>query len=279
MQLLPGGDILATGAFTTTGGTTIAGLGRWNGTTWMQVATPVTSGVSNAIIMPNGDFIASGGYTYVGSPLNHGVIRWDGTQWSQLGLGVTLNATGSPGAGGNVYKMALLPNGTLIVAGDFSYAGGAPAKNIAAWDGSSWSPLGAGLDGAVTSLLALPNGDLLAGGGFTHSGTISTPRLARWNGSVWSDVHGGFPASSVVSMVPFQGDVVIGLYAGSALYRLTTRPACPADFDCSGAAEVPDIFAFLNSWFGGSPAADANFSGSLTVQDIFDYLGAWFAGC
>jgi probable HAF family extracellular repeat protein len=64
---------------------------------------------------------------------------------------------------------------------------------------------------------------------------------------------------------------------------------CPADFNCSGALSVQDIFDFLGAWFAGctttGPApcqfgsSDFNVSDSLSVQDIFDFLAAWFAGC
>jgi len=59
-----------------------------------------------------------------------------------------------------------------------------------------------------------------------------------------------------------------------------TEPCCRADFDQNGTVAVPDIFAFLASWFAG--ADNANFDGmgvDPTVPDIFAYLGAWFAGC
>ena len=54
---------------------------------------------------------------------------------------------------------------------------------------------------------------------------------------------------------------------------------CGADFNCSGAVTVQDIFDFLSAWFGKNTNADFNNSGAVTVQDIFDFLAAWFAGC
>jgi hypothetical protein len=50
----------------------------------------------------------------------------------------------------------------------------------------------------------------------------------------------------------------------------------PADWNCSGALEVQDIFDFLSDWFAGN--GDFNADGTVSVQDIFDFLGAWFAG-
>jgi hypothetical protein len=57
------------------------------------------------------------------------------------------------------------------------------------------------------------------------------------------------------------------------------RAACPADYNCSGALSVQDIFDFLGAWFAGSPGANFNGINGITVQDIFDFLGAWFNGC
>ncbi|MBX3405009.1 MAG: SUMF1/EgtB/PvdO family nonheme iron enzyme [Phycisphaeraceae bacterium] len=54
--------------------------------------------------------------------------------------------------------------------------------------------------------------------------------------------------------------------------------SCPADYDCNGLRDVPDIFAFLADWFAGVPAA-FNFGGTPGVPAIFAFLTAWFAGC
>ena len=54
---------------------------------------------------------------------------------------------------------------------------------------------------------------------------------------------------------------------------------CPADFNCSGATTIQDIFDFLAAWFAGNPSANFNGVGGITIQDIFDFLAAWFAGC
>lgn len=51
--------------------------------------------------------------------------------------------------------------------------------------------------------------------------------------------------------------------------------SCPADWDRNGALEVPDIFAFLSSWFAGLGDFDGN--GVNEVPDIFAFLAEWFA--
>lgn len=64
-----------------------------------------------------------------------------------------------------------------------------------------------------------------------------------------------------------------------ALYWVECEDACAADFDESGVADVPDIFAFLTAWFAGLPAAEFDGTEGITVPDIFAYLSVWFAGC
>lgn len=54
---------------------------------------------------------------------------------------------------------------------------------------------------------------------------------------------------------------------------------CIADFDSSGAVNVPDIFAFLSDWFELESDADVNGDAMITVPDIFEFLSLWFAGC
>lgn len=54
---------------------------------------------------------------------------------------------------------------------------------------------------------------------------------------------------------------------------------CPVDLDGSGAADVPDLFAFLAMWFASDAAADMDGNGTIEVPDIFGFLSAWFVGC
>ena len=65
---------------------------------------------------------------------------------------------------------------------------------------------------------------------------------------------------------------------GTTLTAPAELTVCFADYDCSGAHAVPDIFAFLSAWFAGDPAA-FEFGGTPGVPAIFAFLSAWFAGC
>jgi hypothetical protein len=60
-------------------------------------------------------------------------------------------------------------DGKLIAGGNFVVANCTLAANIASWDGSSWSPLGSGMNNDVFALAVYDN-KLIAGGDFTTAG-------------------------------------------------------------------------------------------------------------
>jgi hypothetical protein len=92
---------------------------------------------------------------------------------------------------GNVRALAVDEDGNLFAAGSFNSAGGAPAKNIARWDGSSWSPLGSGTNATVNALAIDQSGILYAGGHFSNAGGIAAQKVARWDGNSWSALGAG----------------------------------------------------------------------------------------
>jgi hypothetical protein len=89
-----------------------------------------------------------------------------------------------------------MPNGDVIAGGEFT----SPGAHIARWNGSGWSPLGAGVGGGngfPTVHAIQPLGaDIFAGGDFTTAGGAPAARIARWNGSAWSAVGPGLQSAN-----------------------------------------------------------------------------------
>jgi len=75
------------------------------------------------------------------------------------------------------------------------------------------------------------------------------------------------------SLFDVTGDGVVG---GEDLSWFDVPTTCRADWDENGSVQVPDIFAFLSSWFAGN--ADFDLNGQTEVPDIFAFLSAWFSG-
>jgi hypothetical protein len=99
-------------------------------------------------------------------------------------------------------------NGKLIVGGYFSTAGGNPASSIAAWDGTSWTPLGSGMDGDVAALTVY-NGKLIAVGSFSHAGGVAASNVAQWDGTSWSPLGSGTNSDTYTATI-YNGELVVG---------------------------------------------------------------------
>lgn len=158
-----------------------------------------------------------GGFAAAGDVLASNVARWDGTRWSTLGSGLTGQL---PWA----YCATVFDDGTgpsLVVGGTFTEAGGVPVLNIAAWNGATWSPLGAGLNGSFVEALAVfDDGSgpaLYAGGLIADSGATTIHHLGKWDGSSWSDVGGGPPVGEVHALWVHDDGSGSKLYVGGDL--------------------------------------------------------------
>jgi hypothetical protein len=204
----------ATGAIVA-GGATQGGPARWNGTSWSPLGPSLGSNVSIHCLTttPAGDVVAGGTFTNAGGVGANCVVRWDGAAWHALGAGI---GQPNPGWLAWVYAMATLPNGDLVVTGEFGTAGGSPAANIARWDGAAWHALGAGLAGRGHALAVLPNGDLVVGGSFPSAGGVAVNNIARWDGAAWHPLGAGLQqpigttlAVHALAALP-DGDVVAG---------------------------------------------------------------------
>ena len=121
---------------------------------------------------------------------------------------------GIPGVGGNVFAMATDASGNLYVGGDFTIAGTVRAKNIAKWDGASWSALGSGMIGQLrmfscpwpSTLPAL----CMPAAWFTTAGGVTANHIAKWDGSTWSALGSGMNDTVSALAIDASGT----LYAG-----------------------------------------------------------------
>lgn len=123
---------------------------------------------------------------------------------------------GTPGLSGYSADFVAWDDGTgeaLYAAGSFGTAGGAPASNVARWDGSAWSALDASSVSSFCNALAVYDGALYMGGAFGDVGGIAgTSTIAAWDGTSWSSVGGGIDSfiPSVWSMVVYDGRLIVG---------------------------------------------------------------------
>jgi hypothetical protein len=151
----------------------------------------------------------AGEFTIAGGVAANNIARWNGSAWAPFGSGLTGVATPRG------HTLMTLPNGDLVVGGEFTVVDGVEATSIARWDGASWSPFGSGLlagadSGQVFALTTMQNGDLVAAGWFSSAGGVSANRIARWDGNAWAALGSGmnYPVRALATLP--NGDVVAG---------------------------------------------------------------------
>lgn len=115
-----------------------------------------------------------------------------------------------PGVEGSVRAVACASGGRVYVGGSFTQAGGAPAANVAMWDGARWTALGEGIDGDVREMVIGPHGNLYATWNSPNSGNAPATHLSMWDGAAWSALGNGFECSTVCLCVDANGDLYIG---------------------------------------------------------------------
>ncbi|MBL9002127.1 MAG: hypothetical protein JNK25_13425 [Phycisphaerae bacterium] len=195
-------------------------------------------------------------------------------------------STGVPGLNSEAYAMTTWdidgpgPNPPrLVVAGNFTNAGGVSASRIAVWDGSSWSSIGSGVlfNNTINALAVFdedgsgPNPPrLFAAGAFTSITQGGTPmainRIAKWNGSAWVDV--GPSGQGINGFVPV-------LYVS----RVGGTPALYAGGNFSTAGGI--ACSSIARWNGSawSPLGTGTNLGTYALVDYDDGTGnALYAG-
>jgi hypothetical protein len=157
-----GTNLYAGGNFNMVGGIPATGVGKWDGAAWSTLGSALWV---HALAVSGTNVFAAFGSS---------VAKWDGSSWVSLGSDLT---AADPWASYTVRAFAA-SGANLYAGGDFITAGGTSANYIARWDGSSWSPLGSGLNSPVWAL-AISRNDLYVGGEFTIAGNKLSDNVAR----------------------------------------------------------------------------------------------------
>jgi hypothetical protein len=270
VAVLPGGDVIAGGVFTTAGGVLANSIARYNPTsnTWSPLGSGIDFGgpVYALAVIPGGDVIVGGYFANAGGVPVNSIARYNPTTntWSSLGSGIAFN--------GVVNALAVLPGGDVIVAGtNFATAGGVTVNNIARYNptANTWSALGTGVAGNIKAITLLPGGDVIASGlFFDAAGGVPVNNIARYRASTntWSALGDG-----------------VGVY-GNDVLALATLPSgdllVAGDFKVAGDQPASN---FARYTFGGStittqpspqsacPAGTATFSVAAGGSGPFTY--------
>ncbi len=210
------------GDFVNAGGLPANHLAKWDGSSWSAVGAGTNGGVYAFAAYDDGSGHAlylGGIFTDAGGVSASRIARWRSGTFSAVGAGVS-DGIAPP----MVRALAVFDGGS----GPRLYAGGLftiPGKNIASWNGTSWSTLGSGASNVVNALAVYDDGgghDLYVGGGFTSAGgVVNCRRVARWDGSNWSALGMGLTDSTVHTLGVFNDGNGTALYVAGQFTKAT----------------------------------------------------------
>lgn len=226
------GDLIVAGFFSTAdgtipqGGIISYGVARWDGTDWSRLGDGLDLSWSYtprvwALAVYQGELYAAGQIDRSGSRSVAGIARWNGSQWIEVGGGI--HGSYEP----KVLDLFVTSDDRLIVAGEFDSAGGLAARNIAAWNGSSWSTLGNGVNQDFASVFAVEEyaGKLYIAGNFNGFAGPGTKEVAAWNGSSWEALGNGIPDWDI-GVTAYALEVFDGrLHVGGNFHGIDGQPA------------------------------------------------------
>jgi hypothetical protein len=248
------GKLIVGGSFLEAGGEVVSGIASWDGTTWAPLTgssgvpgvTVLPLGFVSSLIVYNGDLYVGGMFPRAGatSTVNN-LARWNGTEWSAVtgpsGFG-TLKGTSDIAP---VWDMTIV-DGLLVVAGDFTTAGGVAANSIALWDGTTWSSADQPIPNAVTFAVENFNGRLAASRSYAD-GDVGAVEVIWRDQGVWSTL-GGTMDGSIAELTNYDGKLVV----------------------CGGFTTVGGVtMNHIAAWNGNSWSALSGPSGNGTNGDVF----------
>ena len=214
VSLSADGQTVAIGAYNNDGNGSNSGHVRiysWTGSAWSQLGNDINGEASGDGSGFSISLSADGHTVAIGAPFNSGngsssghvrIYSWTGSAWSQLGADIDGEAAGDGEASGDWsgYSVSLSADGQTVAIGAPRNDGNGINSGhvrIYSWTGSSWSKLGADIDGEASgdgsgySVSLSADGQTVAIGATDNDGNGSNSghvRIYTWAGSAWSQL-------------------------------------------------------------------------------------------
>lgn len=271
-----------------------ANLAGWNGQSW-ESSEPQGAGLQavdnpaqvQAQTMFAGELYVGGFIEGVGPEATGPAARYDGTRFHAM-----------PGATGTTSAFATFDDGSgpaLYVAGIRTIDGVGPVRDIARWDGTSWSPLSEqpGIGGLATwRIPGLTTFDDGTGPALYAVGTLPSAipgvhGIARWRNGIWESVGG------VSAQTEIENGTAVAVHddgTGPALYfagwrAIDDRHSVDAVMRWNGSWQqvasspnVESVIVLLSFDDGAGPALYAG--GNFDVQggSVGNHIARWRNG-
>lgn len=201
---ISGTNVYIAGSFDQAGQVSALNIANWNGSAWTALGGGIdddaTAAQVNALAINGANLYAGGQFDLADGNSVANIAYWNGSAWAGLNDGINYNPIDTTDTNAASINALACNGATLYAGGMFNLADATTVTNIAKWNGSSWTAVGAGLDyssifssdSTVPSVnaLAFIGTNLCAGGVFNVSGSATLGNLAEWNGTSWSSLGG-----------------------------------------------------------------------------------------
>jgi hypothetical protein len=214
---LRGSELFVGGFFDRAGETEVGSFASWDAATgrWDSHGAGVHDDdlggfvYALAVDAASGAVYLGGRFTKAGDVGAWNLAELEGESYRSLG-----DVSSHGGSNAQVKAIAVAGSG-LYIGGSFTAAGNAVANHLARYDGTSWSPVGDGIDNEVAALAPTPDGGVVVVGDFSMSGELRVPGGGVWNGTSWrtfgQGVNGDPLGNGTVSAIVPDG---AGAYVG-----------------------------------------------------------------
>ena len=221
--------LLVGGQFVSAGGVDARCIAAWDGLAWSALDHGLEgkgglTDARTAVVFDAGQgprLFVGGFFETASTTPASSLAQWDGADWSAV------PQRGGRGLEREAMAVAVHDDGdgpALYAVGKFSIIDGVQANGVAKWDGSGWSPLGAGLGTGVSTspARAIVSHDDGSGPAIYVGGTMRADRgapddhIARWDGSRWVPVGAGLDGGVVSMLVVDVPGIEAGLYVAGA---------------------------------------------------------------
>lgn len=167
-------NVYIVGTFTTIGSSNIAGIAKWDGTSFSSVGNGTISESSRITcidIDSNGNIYVGGLFTTIGGVSATNVAKWNGTTWSALGTGVNAECL----------AVKIDSKNQVYYGGSFTLADGVTNTSyFAKWTGTQWLSLSTGLDGRCRGLAIDSSDNVYFVGDMANAGGSPSFHIGKW---------------------------------------------------------------------------------------------------
>jgi hypothetical protein len=154
---------------------------KWDGAAWSvvgRVEYGYVQGVNDLAVDSEGNLYVCGVFDTISTLPANMIAKWDGHTWSALGSGLQGKAI-------YTYASELAFVGKdLYVYGSFDTAGSTAIRNVAKWDGKSWSAVGNAVFNEILDIETDNQGGLYLTGDLETNDSL-VRAIAKWDGYKW----------------------------------------------------------------------------------------------